>query len=60
MSFIEVPEAAEKDHALIPVVGADALHLVQQKSLVERDNSHFQLLLDRLEGLVPNHNIVLL
>jgi hypothetical protein len=35
---IQIHKAAEKDNTLVPVVRADAFHLIQKESLVERDN----------------------
>jgi hypothetical protein len=54
-----IHEAAEKGHALVPVVGADALHLIQEESLIELDNPYFQLLQDYIERLSPDLDVVL-
>ena len=40
---IPVCKGAEKLESLVPVVRADTLHLVQEESLIQRDDPRFQL-----------------
>lgn len=56
---INIRKAAQKDPALMPVEGADALHLIQKENLVELDEPIFQPQLDRLKTLLSDHNITL-
>lgn len=56
---VDVRKAAENDPGLMPVERANALHLIQKESLVELNDPVFQLKLNRLEALLPDHDVVL-
>jgi hypothetical protein len=56
--IIQIEHAAKEDKPLIAIVGANALHLVLEKSFVKLDNPLFQLAQDCLDVLAGG-NVVL-